>query len=93
MSEERFIVGVGEGKFNVIAGHQLNDRPLSRAEADHLAHEPVKPAAKVPEAPSPPPKQEPAAQPQPGPAVDLRTTRWDQAAGSCGFKIKCGPTW
>ncbi len=82
MSEERFIVGIGEGKFNVIAGHKLNAEPLSRAAADRLAHEPVKPAAKAPEAPSPPPsKRKPAGQsaPQPAPAVDLRTTRADQA--------------
>jgi hypothetical protein len=57
MSEDRFIVGIGEGKFNVIAGHNLNAEPLTRAEADRLAHEPVKPAAKLPprEAPPPPP--------------------------------------
>jgi hypothetical protein len=39
MSEDRFIVGIGEGKFDVIAGHKLNDEPLSRAEADRLASE------------------------------------------------------
>jgi hypothetical protein len=65
MIEDRFIVGIGEGKFNVIAGHKLNDEPLSRAEADRLAHEPVKPAAKAPEAPPLPPKREPAAQSTP----------------------------
>jgi hypothetical protein len=97
MSEDRFIVG--EGKFNVIAGHQLNDRPLSRAEADHLAHEPVKPAVKVPEGEnsptsgenSPPPTAQSA--PRSAPAVDLRPTRADQAGGGCGFKIKGSPTW
>jgi hypothetical protein len=90
MIEDRFIVGIGEGKFNVIAGHKLNDEPLSRAAADRLAHEPVKPAAKAPEAPPLPPKREPAAQstPQPAPAVDLRATAWEQAGGSCGFRIR-----
>src|SRR5260370_34906445 len=39
MSEDRFIVGIGGGKFNVIAGHKLNAEPLTRAEADRLAHE------------------------------------------------------
>jgi len=59
MSEDRFIVGIGEGKFAVVAGHKLNAEPLTRAEADRLAHEPVKPAAKLPprEAPPPPPKR------------------------------------
>lgn len=97
MSEERFIVGIGEGKFNVIAGHKLNDEPLSRAEADRLAHEPVKPAAtdlgRGANAPksgaNAPPKQAPK-QLQPAPAVDLRTTRADQAGGSCGFRIRGG---
>jgi hypothetical protein len=44
MIEDRFIVGVGKDKFDVIAGHKLNTEPLDRAEADRLAHEPVKPA-------------------------------------------------
>jgi hypothetical protein len=103
MSEDRFIVGIGEGKFNVIVGHQLNDRPLSRTEADRLAHGPVKPAAtdlgrgpNGPESgPNVPPKQAPK-QPQPAPAapaVDLRPTRADAAGGSCGFRIKGSPTW
>ena len=72
MSEDRLIVGIGEGKFNVIAGHKLNAEPLTRAEADRLAHEPVKPAAKLPprEAPPPPPKRKPAAQSAPQPAPE-----------------------
>jgi hypothetical protein len=39
MSEaQRFVVGSGEiGKFDVITGYKLNDRPLSRAEAYRLA--------------------------------------------------------
>jgi hypothetical protein len=92
MSEERFIVGIGEGKFNVIAGHKLNDEPLSRAEADRLAHEPAKAAAKAPEAPSPPSKRKPAAQSQPAPAVDLRAEPWTHAGGSAGFRIR-GGSW
>jgi hypothetical protein len=53
MSEDRFIVGIGEGKFNVIAGHKLNAEPLTRAEADRPAHEPVKPAARKKESADP----------------------------------------
>jgi hypothetical protein len=89
MSEDRFIIRTAEGKFNVIAGRKLNDEPLSRAAADRLAHEPAKPAAKPPEAPSSP-KRKPAAQsaPQPAPVADLRATGWDQAGGSCGFRIR-----
>lgn len=34
---ERHIAHVGGGRFNVIAGHKINDEPLSRAEADELA--------------------------------------------------------
>jgi hypothetical protein len=95
MSEDRFIVGIGEGKFNVIAGHKLNAEPLTRAEADRLAHEPVKPAAKLPprEAPPPPPKRKPAAQsaPQPAPMADSRAEPWLSAGGSAGFTIRgCG---
>jgi len=48
MNEERFVICIGEGKFAVIAGCQLNDEPLSRAEGVRLAHEPVKPAAELP---------------------------------------------
>lgn len=95
MSEDRLIVGIGEGKFNVIAGHKLNAEPLTRAEADRLAHEPVKPAAKLPprEAPPPPPKRKPAPQsaPQPAPVADLRAEPWLSAGGSAGFSIRgCG---
>jgi hypothetical protein len=92
---ERLVVQVAPGKFDVIEGRQLNAEPLTRVEADRLAHEPVKPAAKAPEAPSPPPKRKPAVQSATtvAPAVDLRTTRADQAGGSCGFRIKGGPTW
>jgi hypothetical protein len=42
MSAERFIISIGKGKFAVVAGHKLNAEPLSRAEADRLAHEPVR---------------------------------------------------
>jgi hypothetical protein len=35
--EDRIIIRVGEGKYNVIAGRKLNDAPLTRAEADRLA--------------------------------------------------------
>jgi len=48
MNEERFVISIGEGKFAVVAGHKLNAEPLTRAEADRLANEPVKPAAKLP---------------------------------------------
>jgi hypothetical protein len=92
MSEDRLIVGIGEGKFNVIAGHKLNAEPLTRAEADRLAHEPVKPAAKLPprEAPPPPPKRKPAAQsaPRPAPVADLLAEPWLSAGGSAGFTIR-----
>ena len=95
MNEERFVISIGEGKFAVVAGHKLNAEPLTRAEADRLAHEPVKPAAKLPprEAPPPPPKRKPAAQsaPQPAPAIDLRAEPWLSAGGSAGFTIRgCG---
>jgi hypothetical protein len=43
MIEDRFIVGIGKNKFDVIAGHKLNAEPLSRAAADRLAHEPNAP--------------------------------------------------
>jgi hypothetical protein len=92
MNEERFVISIGEGKFAVVAGHKLNAEPLTRAEADRLAHEPVKPAAKLPprEAPPPPPKRKPAAQsaPQPAPAIDLRAERWTGRGGSAGFTIR-----
>jgi hypothetical protein len=69
------VISIGEGKFAVIAGHKLNAEPLTRAETDRLAHEPVKPAAKLPprEAPPPPPKRKPAPQsaPQPAPVADF----------------------
>ena len=77
MNEERFVICIGEGKFAVIAGCQLNDEPLSRAEGVRLAHEPVKPAAKLPasdaRAAPQPPKRKPAARsaPQPAPGVAL----------------------
>jgi hypothetical protein len=94
MNEERFVISIGEGKFAVVAGHKLNAEPLTRAEADRLAHEPVKPAAKLPprEAPPPPPKRKPAAQSAPhAPAIDLRAEPWLSAGGSAGFSIRgCG---
>jgi len=34
---ERFIVAVAKDKFNVIEGRRLNDKPLTREEADALA--------------------------------------------------------
>jgi hypothetical protein len=36
---ERLVVQVAPGKFDVIEGVKLNDEPLTRAEADRLAHE------------------------------------------------------
>jgi hypothetical protein len=101
MIEDRFIVGVGEGKFDVIAGHKLNAEPLSRAAADRLAHEPVKPAAtdlgRGANAPksgaNAPPKQAPKQTPKPKPAsvADLRAEPWLNAGGSAGFRIRgCG---
>jgi hypothetical protein len=36
--EKRFLMKVGDGQYDVIAGHKLNPKPLSRAEADRLAH-------------------------------------------------------
>lgn len=35
---ERFVVGIGGDKFNVIEGNVLNEAPLSKKEADKLAH-------------------------------------------------------
>jgi hypothetical protein len=36
-NEERFVIRVGNDKFDVIAGNKVNDTPLTRAEADRLA--------------------------------------------------------
>ena len=38
MIQECIIIRTGADTFDVIVGHKLNDKPLSRAEADHLAH-------------------------------------------------------
>jgi hypothetical protein len=38
MIQECIIIRTGPDTFDVIVGRRLNDRPLSRAEADHLAH-------------------------------------------------------
>jgi hypothetical protein len=38
MIQECIIIRTGADTSDVIVGHRLNDRPLSRAEADHLAH-------------------------------------------------------
>jgi len=35
--DDRFIVAVGKGQFNVIEGHRLNDEPLTREAAETLA--------------------------------------------------------
>jgi hypothetical protein len=92
---ERLVVQVAPGKFDVIEGRQLNDRPLTRAEADRLAKGSSVSAAPPHEKGASQGPPLPAAQstPQPAPAVDLRATGWDQAGGSCGFRIKGGPTW
>lgn len=37
---ERFITNLGFGKFDVIAGRKLNDRPLTKEEAEELATRP-----------------------------------------------------
>jgi len=37
VKQDRFIVAVGKGQFNVIEGHRLNDEPLSREQAETLA--------------------------------------------------------
>jgi hypothetical protein len=37
IKQDRFIVQVSKGQFNVIEGHRLNDAPLSREEAEALA--------------------------------------------------------
>jgi hypothetical protein len=44
---DRIIIRTAHG-FDVIEGRRLNTEPLSRVEADRLAHEPVKAAAKAP---------------------------------------------
>lgn len=36
MDMERFIVGIGKDKYNVIAGQVLNDSPLTREQAEKL---------------------------------------------------------
>jgi LmbE family N-acetylglucosaminyl deacetylase len=104
-----FVTRTAQG-FDVIEGVKLNAEPLSRAEADRLAHERVKPTAKaakvlgvnqatisrdMQDVSKDDAKRITRAQdaPQPALAVDLRTTRADQAGGSCGFKIKGSPTW
>ena len=38
MIQECIIIRTGADTFAVIVGHRLNDRPLSQAEANHLAH-------------------------------------------------------
>jgi hypothetical protein len=38
MIQECIIIRTGAATFDVIVGYRLNDRPLSRAEANHLAH-------------------------------------------------------
>jgi hypothetical protein len=90
MIEDRFVVCIGEGKFAVIAGRRLNDKPLSRVEADRLAKSPV--SAAPPSAPEPasPPEPPPT---QPAPAVDLRAEPWTSRGGSAGFRIKGSPSW
>ena len=37
---ERHVVHVGRGQFDVIIGHKLNDKPLSKEEAEELATRP-----------------------------------------------------
>lgn len=34
---ERFIVRTGQGLYNVVAGHKLNDEPMTKEEAERLA--------------------------------------------------------
>jgi hypothetical protein len=38
MTHEVIVIRTSADTFDVIVGHRLNDRPLSRAEANHLAH-------------------------------------------------------
>jgi hypothetical protein len=35
---ERFVIATGKDKYGVISGHQLHDKPLTREQAEHLAH-------------------------------------------------------
>jgi hypothetical protein len=77
MIQECIIIRTGADTSDVIVGHRLNDRPLSRAEADHLAHasasaapssasEPAKAPAPDNLAPEPvPPAPSPAPKPKP----------------------------
>ena len=37
IKQDRFIVSVGKGQFNVIEGHRLNEQPLDREAAEKLA--------------------------------------------------------
>jgi hypothetical protein len=54
MIQECIIIRTGADTFDVIVGHRLNDRPLSRAEANHLAHAPASSSASEPaKAPAP----------------------------------------
>jgi hypothetical protein len=93
---ERLVVQVAPDKFDVIEGVKMNRAPLSQAEADSLAK--GSPASVVaPAAPEKPSPDATVSAPEPSPPApvlpDLRPTGWDAAGGSCGFRIKGGPTW
>jgi hypothetical protein len=82
MIEERIIVRVGKDQFNVIVGHVLNAEPLTKAEADRLAHSQTRSqkVTQVLDAPvvaaaapvSEPVPDDPAPQPSPPPADPLK---------------------
>lgn len=36
---QRFVIGTGDGRFNVIEGYKINEKPLSKDEAQKLARE------------------------------------------------------
>jgi hypothetical protein len=103
---DRFVTRTAQG-FDVIEGHLLNDRPLSRAEADRLAKGSPEPRRKpfpedtvsaaphekgASQGPPLPPAQS-APQPARPAVINLGTTRADAAGGSAGFRIKGSPTW
>jgi hypothetical protein len=97
---DRFVIRTGDS-FDVIEGVKLNTEPLDRADADRLAKGSPEPRRRTfPEgtisdaaphekgASQGPPLPAAQSAPMVAPAVDLRTTRADQAGGSAGFRIR-----
>jgi hypothetical protein len=70
MIEERIIIRAGADTFDVVVGHRLNDRPLTRAEADRLAHVPAEAAAPPAPEPAKVPVRAKASAPELAPPLD-----------------------